>query len=193
MSPKTKEQYEEIRQKSAEAILQAALELFGHQGYHSTTISQIAKAAGVSKGLMYNYFPSKEALLDEIIHGVMAVGEELMTLLEGPGSPGERLRKLLLNNIEMLKSNLHFWKLITSLSFQPEVVERYSDLIRTKARANLKVVEELFRQKGSPNPRREALMLSATLDGIFLHYLNLREDYPLEEMVNHLIEQFCSE
>ena len=53
--PKTKEQFEEIRNKSKAAIIEAALELFANNGFHNTSITQIAKKAGVSKGLMYNY------------------------------------------------------------------------------------------------------------------------------------------
>ncbi|PLX21155.1 MAG: hypothetical protein C0599_08290 [Salinivirgaceae bacterium] len=49
-----------------EKIVDAAITLFGENGFHNTSISQIAKNAGVSKGLMYNYFESKEELLKYI-------------------------------------------------------------------------------------------------------------------------------
>jgi len=42
--------------------MNTALQLFENNGYESTSISKIALTAGVSKGLMYNYFPSKVAL-----------------------------------------------------------------------------------------------------------------------------------
>jgi AcrR family transcriptional regulator len=48
-----------------EAIVVAALKLFATHGYASTPVSLIAKTAGVSQGLMYNFFNSKEALLHE--------------------------------------------------------------------------------------------------------------------------------
>ena len=48
--------------------MDTALEHFANEGYFSTTINHIAKHAGISKGLMYNYFESKEALLKAIIH-----------------------------------------------------------------------------------------------------------------------------
>lgn len=68
MSPRTKVQFEKIRQKSRENIENIALELFALKGYHATSISQIAERAGISKGgLLYNYFKSKEQLLDSII------------------------------------------------------------------------------------------------------------------------------
>ncbi len=59
MSPKSNKQFEEIRKNSRNKILDAAFELFAKQGFHSTSINQIAKQAGVAKGLIYNYFKKK--------------------------------------------------------------------------------------------------------------------------------------
>ncbi len=63
MSPRTQEQFEEMRESRRQQIMDAALELFAQEGYSHCSISQLAGHAGISKGLMYNYFESKEALL----------------------------------------------------------------------------------------------------------------------------------
>ena len=60
MSPRTKQQFEEIRSDRKDQLLDAALHVFAEEGYHSASVSKIAKYAGVSKGLMYNYFHSKK-------------------------------------------------------------------------------------------------------------------------------------
>lgn len=49
-----------IEQK--ENILDAAFVVFGANGYHDAKMIDIAKKAGVSKGTLYLYFPSKESL-----------------------------------------------------------------------------------------------------------------------------------
>ena len=67
MSPRTEDQFETIRETKKALILDTALHLFAEQGFHATSISQIAKNAKISKGLMYNYFESKEELLKMII------------------------------------------------------------------------------------------------------------------------------
>src|SRR5699024_3706859 len=54
---------EERRQE----IFDAALKLFGEKGYEKITITDIAKSIGVSQGLCYRYFPSKEVLFDSAI------------------------------------------------------------------------------------------------------------------------------
>jgi len=55
------------REAARKKIMDSALELFVLRGFHTTTISDIAKHANVSKGLMYNYFQSKEELLRDIV------------------------------------------------------------------------------------------------------------------------------
>lgn len=49
-------------------ILDAALRLFTERGFGTTKVGDVAAAAGLSKGAVYLYFPSKEALLEAIVH-----------------------------------------------------------------------------------------------------------------------------
>jgi AcrR family transcriptional regulator len=50
-----------------EQLLEVGLRLFAQRGYDATTIADIASEAGVAHGLVYHYFPSKEALLNAIL------------------------------------------------------------------------------------------------------------------------------
>ena len=47
-------------------ILEAAVRVFARQGFHTSRVSDIADQAGVAYGLVYHYFPSKEAILDTL-------------------------------------------------------------------------------------------------------------------------------
>jgi len=62
-------QREEKSERSRRQVLDAALQLFSHQGYRATTVREIAVAARVSTGNVYHHFPDKEtifrSLLDE--------------------------------------------------------------------------------------------------------------------------------
>lgn len=58
-----KEQKERRRQE----IMQVALELFVSKGYAATKITDIARRANISTGLMFHYFESKEKLYEELI------------------------------------------------------------------------------------------------------------------------------
>jgi len=52
------------------AILEATLDLISERGFHNTPVSLIARTAGVSAGIVYHYFSSKEELINELYRGV---------------------------------------------------------------------------------------------------------------------------
>jgi len=80
-----------------EAILAAALELFGRYGYRRTSIDDIARQAGVAKGTVYLYVESKEALFrtlsQSLLDGVLA-NARAAAAARG-GGIGERLTAIL--------------------------------------------------------------------------------------------------
>lgn len=67
----TRKEQKEFRRQQ---IFQTALQLFVQQGYYGTKTSQISKCAGISEGLLFHYFPTKENLLEELVRfGVMGM------------------------------------------------------------------------------------------------------------------------
>ncbi|WP_054693053.1 TetR/AcrR family transcriptional regulator [Syntrophomonas palmitatica] len=60
---RTERKKEETKQK----IINTALGLFKDQGVDATSMEQIAREADIARGTLYNYFPVKEAIIDEII------------------------------------------------------------------------------------------------------------------------------
>lgn len=69
----TKSENEERRQR----ILGVAADLIVHYGYDKTTVSDIAREAGISKGAIYLHFDSKEALFEELIIRELQVYTEI--------------------------------------------------------------------------------------------------------------------
>src|SRR3954471_945754 len=71
-------------------LLDAALALFVEKGFAATRSEEVARAAGVSKGTLYLYFPSKEELLKAVIQhyiaNEIAAGAEQVAANEGPTS-----------------------------------------------------------------------------------------------------------
>jgi len=69
-------------------VLDAAMDLFGRQGYRATTIAQIEQAAGLTPGAggLYRHFPSKRALLEAGLRRQFDAGRELADLLD-PSQP----------------------------------------------------------------------------------------------------------
>lgn len=62
-----------------QALVSHALDLFSKHGYDNTTVSQIAEASGVAKGLVYYYFDSKEEILESVAEYVCSKHIERLT------------------------------------------------------------------------------------------------------------------
>jgi AcrR family transcriptional regulator len=83
-----------VRQRRKEArpqeLLDAALALFVEKGFAATRTDEVAQHAGVSKGTLYLYYPSKEELFKAVVRhnlsALIAEGEELAGTFEGSSS-----------------------------------------------------------------------------------------------------------
>ncbi|MFE9705253.1 TetR/AcrR family transcriptional regulator [Streptomyces sp. NPDC005930] len=71
MSPRSASVNEELRRRSKERLLQAAVELVGERGYEATTLGDIADRAGSARGLVSYYFPGKRQLVQSAVHRLM--------------------------------------------------------------------------------------------------------------------------
>jgi AcrR family transcriptional regulator len=82
------EQNQLARDRQHEAIMSAALGLFASRGPAATKIADIAAAAGISQGLVYHYFPSKDdifvQLLDRALTRLNTASARLETLVISP-------------------------------------------------------------------------------------------------------------
>ena len=66
-----KPRYRRRKQDRPEEITAAAFDAFAEKGYAATRVEEVAKRAGVSKGLMYLYFKTKEELFKAVIRSVV--------------------------------------------------------------------------------------------------------------------------
>ncbi|MER5750464.1 helix-turn-helix domain-containing protein [Streptomyces sp. NPDC002088] len=71
MSPRSASVNEELRRRSRERLLQAAVELIREHGYEATTLADIADRAGSARGLVSYYFPGKRQLVQSAVHRLM--------------------------------------------------------------------------------------------------------------------------
>lgn len=68
---------ENQKRESRAHLIDAATELFAERGFRSTTIDDIARAAGASRATVYSYFPSKDAIAHAIVGGLWDEAEAL--------------------------------------------------------------------------------------------------------------------
>ncbi|RTE10576.1 TetR/AcrR family transcriptional regulator [Paenibacillus whitsoniae] len=101
MSPLTKQQLEQIRDERSMQIKQAALKVFARYGFAGTKTSMIAAAAGISEGLIYRYFKSKDILFSTIVETLMEdAASEINDSRSMPGTPYEQIKALTLHMLD---------------------------------------------------------------------------------------------
>jgi len=190
MSPKTAIQNKELRRASIQKIKDAAFLLMAKNGYESTSIAQIANEAGVSKGLLYNYFDSKRALLQSLIEQAFETGDAIVSELVSD-EPGKTIEAMFTWFFKDLKMNADTWKLITQLALQVDKYEFVKKIIKDKMNGYVEILKSLLGDLGYKNPELESMIIFAIMDGIGVEYLILKEEYPLDEMEKFLINKYC--
>lgn len=95
MSPLNKQQLAKIRDERQETIKQAALKVFAQNGMTGTKMSMIAAEAGISVGLAYRYFKSKDELLHILVQELLEIASKELDVTQSlPGTPLEQIQTL---------------------------------------------------------------------------------------------------
>jgi AcrR family transcriptional regulator len=85
--PRSKEQFEEMRNATREKIHSAAMKLFVHQGFGSTNVQDIADTAGISIGLLYRHYKTKDQLFQELVAYAVEGLKRNITIFESDQTP----------------------------------------------------------------------------------------------------------
>lgn len=190
MSPRSSEQLEIIREQSREKIMMAALELFAHRGFHNTSIEMIRKQAKVSKGLIYNYFDSKEALLQAIVEHLFKEKDGYAAEILAQPGPKARLKKVIDLSIDLMKDRYDYTKLVTSLALQLDQFPDLTKQIQDQYKLSVPFFRQLLGELGMEEPEQEGKALAALLDGLGMQYIILKDEAPVEEMRQYLYRRF---
>ncbi len=162
------------------ALLRAATTLLHEQGFHRTTLADVAGAAGVPLGNVYYYFKTREALAEAVIDAHEAALEELFaTWSRTHARPRERLLRLIRAPLDGAESVIQFGCPHGSLCQELEKLGADAPLAKASARLMAVYVdwsEEQFRALGNPPAaaRDLASELVAALQGTMLLAHTLR-------------------
>jgi len=115
-----------------EAIMDAAMHLFGKQGYSGTSMRDIASAVGVLPGSLYAHIASKEALLVEIVDdGIHRFLAAVRPHVESDVTPSEKLRSMVIAHLAVVADNperslvvFHQWRFLGEGNIQTAIGKR---------------------------------------------------------------------
>ena len=188
--PRSPEQFETLRAESRERLEHAALRVFARRGYGAASVRDVAGEAGVSPGLLYNYYDGKRGLLVAIFErGMMDVAASFAAA-EGGDGPEERLARLIRSVFRIVREHADFWMLLYGLRHQRDVaddlsadLDEWTALIRRTLAAHLRAI-------GHSRSRADVLarVAFAAIDGASQHYLLDPDDYPVDAVSKGLTE-----
>jgi len=138
MNSESKPKFRRRAEARPDEVLDAAVQLFAERGFAATTVEQIAKRAGLSKGTVYLYFPSKKALLEGLVHRAVAPIAEMAigVIANYRGDPRPMIRQFLTTVVTNLDNNTSFTvpKLVMREAVNaPEIAQMYRDEVLDRA------------------------------------------------------------
>jgi AcrR family transcriptional regulator len=176
-----------------ELLLQKALELFSRNGYQGTSTNLLARECGVSEGLIFRHFGSKEGLLKAVLEiGV----QDIRSSLEPLRKKDKGLKDLIeyLHHFErLLVNNQEYWRMVSQLRFQQEIQQVTQQLMGSANQLILSSFGEIFQALGTSDKDQKSLLLFATLDGIALHFALFGKEYPIHEIIAELEKQLLTQ
>lgn len=164
-----------------EQILESALHLFAKEGYAATSTSKIAKAAGVSEGLIFRHFGNKKNLLIELMNQTQDTINKLFSPIFREIDPKKILTKTIKLPLLIEKEYYDYWKLQYKLRWEPDYTNN------NKFIPILNKFEEAFAALGYKQPKHEAILLNQILNSIAIDILLDRFD---KEYIPFLMDKY---
>ena len=194
------------KEKRRREIAEAALEVLAEKGFVEASISQVAQAAGIGKGTVYEYFDTK----DELIFAALVAWTESMAFDTPAGdhsdeTPEDRLRSFVRRGMEAFLDDPRAMRIFTGLMqflvtdetfFQRfPVIQEMSRQYRATIVAILRdgVEQGHFRAEVLENAEQIAINLLAYCDGIGMHYYLSRNYFDLMKQVDFYVEQLVAD
>lgn len=159
---------EKKKRKTRQAILNAAIELFGNNGFEGTSIAQLAQKAGVGKGTVYSYFSTKQDILNAFCEDELAYVHKQLSTKTNPDAPVlEQLVTIFMAEFEYVTRTPEFGRL-----YMQEMVFPRREMMSKHKELENKFLEMIFPIIGRAQKRGE---LRADMEQLHLcgHFFSL--------------------
>ena len=154
-------------------LLERATTLFATHGYDELSMAKIAKAAGVSKPLLYHYFPTKKQLFEAVLADAAEQHLQRIDFATGDRSPAEELSGSLSAYLEWIDGNRETYANLMRSAGSPEGRELIDRVREETAR---RILEGLAAEGGAPPQVRAAVRgWLWFMDGVCLDWVRERD------------------
>ena len=189
MSPRNEEQNEVIKDERREQILSAALQLFATRGFAATKISDIVAKVGISHGLVYHYFKSKEEMFYELLKRAMQQSSESILKVEiqsiHPIDKVRQITRYILSGIQNYEDTAYYFMIVAHASVMENIGEEYEKLLsgsnRTmKSMARIVKAGQEARQILPGDPMEITVSFFAAIQGLAIYKLAM-DDFTMPD------------
>jgi len=175
---RTTEQNERIRQNTRAKIHSTAIECFSQNGLGSTTMQDLATHAGISVGLLYRHYKTKDELYDYLVDEAILEHEQMIARMENL-SPSEAVNILVGDIVDELSKGYEFSQYMGVMLQKPSHKQKqaYEKFIMAIA----KIIEQGQESKVfvNGNPLQLAQFLVSTFQGLSSTQLLLKDQFIL--------------
>ncbi len=143
--PRIAEENQRIREEQRERIMDAAMRVFAHKGLTGTKMADIAAEAGVSYGLAYHYFGSKEKIFSVLVERAMrGTTSVARTAREIAGTPWDRIAWLIAQELEGLRDHAEFVMITLQTMTTEAIPEELKQLVRVEGNTFNEILKDLI-------------------------------------------------
>lgn len=191
MCPRSAATNARMRDAAREKIIAASLEAFAARGFDGAAVKEIAERAGVSKGLPYHYFKSKEALLAAALRSRLDDLLELTERVERLPDPETRLEALFDGLISHARERPEVFRFYLSvvLGAGGERLDGVAARLREPMDVYLGRLRDIFVDVGSADPETDAQLFRAVLLGVCVR-LASGVEVPIPALKQRLLDTF---
>jgi TetR/AcrR family transcriptional repressor of nem operon len=160
--------YMPIVKVTQEYILKQALQVFRQKSYYNATMADIAEACGLLKGSIYHYFPSKEALMKEVLktaHHYFQV--KVFNIAYQKNLPARERMQMMLKNIEAIFIDNETNCIMGNIGVETSrLIPEFSELIQEFFNNWIDAFTEVYKEKYAEAKAREVAEFSvAEIEG----------------------------
>ncbi len=196
--PRTEAANQRLREAQRAKILDAARQVFARKGM-SATMADIAEAAEVSQGLAYRYFASKEVIVGELLHQTTESGvPSFEDFLIYPGTPGERLHRLLSLIFRYGPKRLEYYQIFIQALEDKTLPPEQRELMLRRGLGFQSVLRQLIIEAqvsgevAAGDPEQYVILLIALFDGLSRQTLRsserLKDHYPDVDIILRMLK-----
>lgn len=177
-------------------ILEAAVKVFAQQGFHQSTVAQIAKKAGVADGTIYLYFKNKDDILVQFYqYKTKQVFDRFRQSVDQAGTAVEKLRNLIRCHLDEFQNDPNM-----AMVYQVETHQQRGsarEAIKEMSKAYRDIIAEVVELGQAEGSIRRSLyiglvkrLINGAVDEVINAWIHTGKNYDLVSMADPLVDLF---